>query len=172
MSSGSSNPSSLNFAFLACYSPLLDRLGAQAERYFKDDPNVEGLLTACVGVVESELESLQERNEVLAVTGLLASLRDRQRVTEFFRRRSMMNLLQQTPLFQELTRDIVLEAEQRGRIHTVLHQLEHKFGPLPEDVMTALQEITDSVTLDRLGLAVLDAPDLDTFRQQIPPAQN
>lgn len=39
MSIGSSNPISLNFAFLACYSPLLDRLGAQAERYFKADPN-------------------------------------------------------------------------------------------------------------------------------------
>ncbi len=61
--------------------------------------DLEGLLSACVEVVESEIESTQERSEVLAVTGLLASLRDRQRVAEFFRGRSLMNLLQQTPLF-------------------------------------------------------------------------
>lgn len=87
-----------------------------------------------------------------------------------------MNLLQQTPLFQELTRDIVLEAEQRAEKHVrldfLLHQLEHKFGPLPEDVKAALQATTDLGTLDRLGLALLDAPDLDTFRQQIPSAQS
>jgi hypothetical protein len=100
---------------------------------------------------------------------LLASLRDRQAVAEFFRRRSLMNLLQQTPLFQELTRDIVLEAEQRSKVQTLLHLLEHKFGLLPEAVATALQAITDLQILDRLGLALLDAPDLDTFCQQLPP---
>ncbi|AGY59162.1 hypothetical protein [Gloeobacter kilaueensis] len=130
--------------------------------------DVEGLLRASVEVIETELESLQERNEVLAVTGLLSSLRDQRTVVEFFRRRSIMNLLQQTPLFQELTRDIVLEAEQRGRIQALLVQLEYRFGPVPAEVETALQGISDPKILDRLGLAVLQAPDLNTFQQQVP----
>ncbi len=83
-----------------------------------------------------------------------------------------MNLLQQTPLFEELTRDIVQQAEQhgeqRGRIQTLLLQLQYKFGPLPAEVITALQGISDPETLNRLGLAVLEAPDLNTFRRQIP----
>jgi type I restriction enzyme, R subunit len=39
MSSNSTQPLSLNFAFLVSHSPLLDHLGAQAEQYFKNDPN-------------------------------------------------------------------------------------------------------------------------------------
>ncbi|MBW4697654.1 MAG: hypothetical protein KME03_07120 [Aphanocapsa lilacina HA4352-LM1] len=140
--------------------PLVPLMGSQ---------EVEGLLSASVEAVEAGLESSQERNEVLAVTGLLASLRDGQAVAEFFRRRSLMNLLQQTPLFQELTRDIVLETERRSKVQTLLHQLGHRFGSVPEAVATALQAITDPQILDRLSLALLDAPDLDTFRRQLPP---
>lgn len=71
MSSSSPSPISLNFAFLACYSPLLDRLGAQAERYFKDDPN-------------TSLLKLRQFGELLAQTvaaklGAFTSQREEQR---------------------------------------------------------------------------------------------
>ncbi|BAC88259.1 DUF4351 domain-containing protein [Gloeobacter violaceus] len=136
------------------------------------------LLEACTGVIEAEIESSQQRTEVLTVTGLLASLRDTQVVTEFFRRRSQMSLLTETPLFQELTRELVQQAvqqavhetEQRTRLQFLLHQLEHKFGPLPEDMLTALQAIADTDALDTLGLALLDAPDIEAFRRQLPPS--
>ncbi len=71
--------SSLNFAFLEYHNPLLDRLGAQAERYFKDDPNTSLLklrqfgellaqtTAAKLGVFTSQRE---EQN------GLLRRLRD------------------------------------------------------------------------------------------------
>lgn len=71
MSSGSSNPNSLNFAFLSYYNPLLDRLGAQAERYFRDDPN-------------TSLLKLRQFGELLAQTvaaklGIFTSQREEQR---------------------------------------------------------------------------------------------
>ncbi|UFP96771.1 DUF4351 domain-containing protein [Gloeobacter morelensis] len=87
----------------------------------------------------------------------------------------MLNLLQQTPLFQELTRDVVQQAEQRGeqrgRVEGGLQLLqrlfEHKFGPLPEDLRMTLEAIADAQELDRLGLGLMDAPDVETFRRQI-----
>lgn len=79
----------------------------------------------------------------------------------------MLNLLQQTPLFQELTQDAV----QRGRVEGGLQLLqllfEHKFGPLPEDLQTALETVADVDELDHLGLSLIDAPDVETFRKQI-----
>ncbi len=130
--------------------------------------DVEVLLTACVEAVESGLESQQERNEVLTVVGLLASLRDWQRVTEFFRRSSLMNLLQQTPLFQELTRDLVQQAVQeealRGRIEFLLRLLESKFGPLSDDLRQQLQQLTDLEQLENLFDVALEVPTLDDFR--------
>ncbi|BAC88119.1 glr0178 [Gloeobacter violaceus PCC 7421] len=130
--------------------------------------DVSSLLERCTALIESEIESGQERNEVLAVTGLLASLKDRRIVQAFFRTKSMLSLLQETPLFQELTQELVREADRRARLQFLQHQLEHKFGPMPEDVLTALQAITDVDALARLGIAVLDAMDIDAFRQQLP----
>lgn len=71
MSSDSFSPLSLNFAFLVCHNPLLDRLGAQAERYFKDDPN-------------TSLLKLRQFSELLAQTvaaklGVFSSHREEQR---------------------------------------------------------------------------------------------
>ncbi|UFP95843.1 hypothetical protein [Gloeobacter morelensis] len=130
--------------------------------------DVSSLLERCTAVVESEIESGQERSEVLAVTGLLASLKDRSIVRAFFRTKSMLSLLHETPLFQELTQELVQEADRHARLQFLQHLLEHKFGPLPEDLLTALQAVTDVDALDRLGLAVLDAVDIDAFRQQLP----
>jgi len=77
--------------------------------------DLESLLAQSTAIIEGEIESGQERNEVLGVTGLLASLKDSKLVQEFFRRRSLMNLLQQTPLFQELMKDLIEEKVQEVR---------------------------------------------------------
>lgn len=67
--------------------------------------------------------------------------------------------------------EAVEEAERRSRIESRLqllqHQLEYKSGLLPEDMLTVLQAIADVDELDRLGLSLLDALDIQTFRAQI-----
>ncbi|BAC91784.1 DUF4351 domain-containing protein [Gloeobacter violaceus] len=56
------------------------------------------------------------------------------------------------------------EAVQQSKFQLLLRLLERKFGPLPQDLRTSLQTITDGDALDRLGLALIDAPDLETFQ--------
>jgi predicted transposase YdaD len=137
--------------------------------------SLEVLLEQSTEVIQAGVQSSQQRNEVLAVAGLLASLRDVRVATEFFRRRAMLNLLQETPLFQELTRDIVEQAEQRGEqrgrvaegLQLLQQVFEHKFGPLPKDLQAALEAVTDAAELNRLHLCLLDTPDIKTFRGQI-----
>ncbi len=114
--------------------------------------------------------TLQEITDLSTLDRLGLALLDAADLETFKEQLSPRNMLRHTPLFQELTQDIVLEAMQRDKVQTLLRQLERKFGPLPEDITTALQASTDLGTLDRLGLALLDAPDLDAFRQQLPPA--
>jgi len=75
--------------------------------------SLEGLLEQATGVIEVGVKSVQERNEVLTVTGLLASLKDPSVVARFFRERSMMSLLTETPLFQELAREMAEQMAQQ-----------------------------------------------------------
>jgi predicted transposase YdaD len=133
--------------------------------------NLSELLEQATGVIEAQIQSSQERNEVLVVTGLLASLRDPSTVKQFFRERSIMSLLTETPLFQELTQELTQQARQEGVIEArradLLRVLTRKFGPVSEDLREAIQLIQDSERLERLLDAVIDAPDLDSFRSSL-----
>lgn len=131
--------------------------------------SLETLLEQAAEVIEAGVQSIQERNEVLTVTGLLASLKDARVVEQFMYARSIMSLLTETPLFQMLTQERVLDTLR----NTLLRALKHKFTAIPDDLTQAIQAITDSERLEQLHDAVIDAPNLDIFRAQAQlPVQN
>jgi hypothetical protein len=74
--------------------------------------SLETLLEQAAEVIEAGVQSIQERNEVLTVTGLLASLKDARVVEQFMYTRSIMSLLTETPLFQMLTQETREQAQQ------------------------------------------------------------
>jgi hypothetical protein len=78
-----------------------------------------------------------------------------------------MSLLTETPLFQKLTQERVLDNGRRN----VLLLVEHKFGRQGEDVIEAIAAITQTEALERLLLAAADASSLEAFRLSLP-AQN
>jgi hypothetical protein len=53
----------------------------------------------------------------------------------------------------------------KGRVQTLLKQLEEKFGPLPAELTSAMRAQTDLAVLKRWGTLVLRAATLDQFRQ-------
>jgi hypothetical protein len=63
-------------------------------------------------VIEAGVQSIQKRNEVLTVTGLLPSLKDARVVEQFMYTRSIMSLLTETPLFQMLIQGTREQAQQ------------------------------------------------------------
>jgi predicted transposase YdaD len=126
--------------------------------------SLEELLDQAAEVIEAGVQSIQERNEVLTVTGLLASLKDARVVEQFMYTRSIMSLLTETPLFQMLTQERVLDTGRRN----LLLLVEHKFGTQGEDVREAIAAITQTEALERLLLAAADASSLEAFRLSLP----
>jgi predicted transposase YdaD len=133
--------------------------------------SLEELLEQAAEVIEAGVQSIQERNEVLTVTGLLASLKDARVVEQFMYTRSIMSLLTETPLFQMLTQETREQAQQQARLETrradLLLLVEHKFGTQGEDVREAIEAITEAVALEQLLLAASDASTLQEFRSRL-----
>ncbi|MBC7883413.1 MAG: Rpn family recombination-promoting nuclease/putative transposase [Anaerolineae bacterium] len=126
--------------------------------------SLEELLEQAAEVVEAGVQSIQERNEVLTVTGLLASLKDARIVEQFMYARSIMSLLTETPLFQMLTQERVLDT----RRQSLLMLVEHKFGTQGQEVREAIEAINATEVLDQLLLAASDASSLEAFRLSFP----
>jgi predicted transposase YdaD len=126
--------------------------------------SLEALLEQAAEVVEAGVQSIQERNEVLTVTGLLASLKDARIVEQFMYARSIMSLLTETPLFQMLTQERVLDT----RRQSLLMLVEHKFGTQGQEVREAIEAINATEVLDQLLLAASDASSLEAFRLSFP----
>jgi predicted transposase YdaD len=129
--------------------------------------SLEQLLEQAAEVIEAGVQSIQERNEVLTVTSLLASLKDARVAEQFMNARSIMSLLTETPLFQMLTQERVLDT----RRQSLLLLVEHKFGAQGGDLREAIEAITETAVLDQLLLAASDASSLEAFRLRLP-AQN
>jgi predicted transposase/invertase (TIGR01784 family) len=71
--------------------------------------------------------------------------------------------LRNTRVFQEGVEEGRQEAEHR----ILLKQLTHKFGPLSAQVVSQIQAITDTEKLEQLAKALIDAPNLHTFLQDL-----
>jgi hypothetical protein len=74
-----------------------------------------------------------------------------------------MNLLTETPLFQMLTQERVLDTLR----NSLLRQLERRLGPVPDDLRQQLQQITDPERLEQLLDAAVDSDSLDDFRSHL-----
>jgi hypothetical protein len=101
------------------------------------------------------------------VTSLLASLKDARVAEQFMNARSIMSLLTETPLFQMLTQERILDT----RRQSLLLLVEHKFGAQAQEVREAIEAINETGVLDQLLLAASDASSLEAFRLRLP-AQN
>lgn len=96
-------------------------------------------------------------------------------VEAFFRTRSVMSLLSETPLFQLLTQEIReqarQEAQQQARLDTrradLLRVLARKFGILPENIYEAIQTITVPERLEQLLDAAIDSATLQDFHSHL-----
>ena len=100
-----------------------------------------------------------ERENMLAVTQVLARLRynDPGILALFGGRQSMI----ESPLIQELEAEFTHKAKQES----ILLVLEGRFGPVPEDIRTAVQRVQDTPALRATTLLAARCPDLDAFRR-------
>ena len=127
----------------------------------------EELLSSCVEAIGRQVESTQQRTELLTVALLLASIRVQPAfLTAFLESRAMFDLLQDTPLGQQLLQESELRGEVAGLRRALVRQLTHRFGPLPDELLASLQSITQPERLELLLDAATDAPDLASFRRQ------
>ena len=99
-----------------------------------------------------------ERENLLAVTQVLARLRYNEpgQLALFGGRQSMI----ESPLIKELEEEFTLKAMHKS----ILRVLEARFGPVPEDVRTAVQRVVNEPALLEMTSLAARCPDLDAFR--------
>jgi hypothetical protein len=99
----------------------------------------------------------EERANLLAVTQILAGLR--------FNDPRLLAILGGS---QAMIDSPVLQEYIAQRMHkTITRFLQGRFGPVPQDVTTALQAIRDEAKLDELAEFAGLCPDLDAFRTRL-----
>jgi hypothetical protein len=130
-------------------------------------------LAACGEILTTEVQSTQERQDLLALTVFFAALQQRSApvIESFLRSREMLNLLEESWLARELTAKAKAEGEARGEAKAtqrhLIRLLTHKFGVLPEPVANTLLGITDLSRLEELIDIVIDATSLQEFISQL-----
>ena len=104
-----------------------------------------------------------ERENMLAVTQVLARLRynDPGILALFGGRQSMI----ESPLIQELESEFTSKATHNAMHKSILVVLEARFGPVSEDIRTAVQRVQDESALVALTQLAARCPDLDEFRR-------
>lgn len=148
----------------------------------------DDLLERSLTALDTQVQSEQERKELLSGAALLASIRvNAEVIFALLRSRAMLNLLEDTPLGQLLLAEREArgraegqaEGEARGRAEgqaegraegirqVLLHQLNRRFGPLPEHLTQQLLDIRDPERLNALADAAFDAQDIEAFRLQL-----
>ncbi|MDS3861018.1 Rpn family recombination-promoting nuclease/putative transposase [Thermosynechococcaceae cyanobacterium BACA0444] len=136
-----------------------------------NSPNPDGLLTEVVRRLET-LEDRELRLSLTAYTYLLGGLR--------FKKEMLKQLLREEIMRESVTyRELVETSEQRGiqrgrqegEVLLTLRQLNHKFGPLSEDMSQQIRSLS-LPQLENLAEALLDfqtPTDLMAWLQQIYP---
>jgi predicted transposase YdaD len=134
------------------------------------------LLEESLTALEERLESSEERTSLMKAAALLASLRTKPNVIlSILRDRAMLNLLEDTPLGQQLLAEREARgreaAREEGRRHVVeltLRQLQSRLKALPSSITERVSQLSLS-KLDELSLALLDfsnVSDLQTWLEQ------
>ena len=116
----------------------------------------ETILRQCRERIDLQARA-EERQNLLVVTGVLASLRynDPQLLAIFGGKGTMLEF----PIIQE----IVAETRQED----ILTFLKARFGPVPQDLVAEFQAIVDQQKLQRLAEQAGICPDLNSFRAQM-----
>jgi hypothetical protein len=130
--------------------------------------SVEELLEACTESINEQVQSNQERSELIGIALLMATLRNKNiSARDFLRRREMSNILLESPIFEELFGDRLEAAKHESRRQIVLEALEHKFGVLPEDLTQRITSIADTQRLKQLLYAAMDDSTLESFQKKL-----
>jgi hypothetical protein len=134
--------------------------------------SVEELLETCTESISEQVQSNQERSELIGIALLMATLRNKNiSARDFLRRKEMSNILLESPIFEELFGEKLEEARQQTLLDTerqaVLRALQHKFRSLPEELTQRMESITDRQRLEQLLYAAMDAATLESFQQQL-----
>ena len=122
--------------------------------HFEGPP--EPILQQCRELIDRHAPP-EERANLLAVSQVLTRLRynDQQLLSIFGGSRIMI----ESPLIQELFAD---------RLHKLITRiLTERFGPVPQDVATALQTVQEEQRLDNLVIWADRCPDLQAFRARL-----
>jgi hypothetical protein len=116
----------------------------------------EPLFQQCRAIIDQKARPEEQAN-LLAVTQVLARLRynDQGLLALLGGRRPML----ESPLIQELW------AERTQQL--LMRIIEARFGPLPPEVVTAVQAITANDRLEELAIQAARCPDLAAFREQL-----
>jgi hypothetical protein len=134
--------------------------------------SVEELLETCTESISEQVQSNQERSELIGIALLMATLRNKNiSARDFLRRKEMSNILLESPIFEELFGEKLEEARQQTLLDTerqaVLRALQHKFRSLPEELTQRMESVTDRQRLEQLLYAAMDAASLESFQQQL-----
>lgn len=128
------------------------------------------LLEESFTALSEQVESREEQVELMRVTALLASIRTNPDViVSLLRGRAMLNLLEDTPLGQQLLAEREARGQAEGLRQALLRQLGRRFGMVPEDVVQLLRNIHEVERLSTLIDTAFDAEDLGAFRCQLDP---
>ena len=69
----------------------------------------------------------------------------------------------ESPVLQEFLQEAVVERDRKD----ILRFLAERFGPLPQEIASALQRIQDESRLQELIDCAATCPDLDAFRTRL-----
>ncbi|MEZ4866330.1 MAG: hypothetical protein R3C14_33745 [Caldilineaceae bacterium] len=82
--------------------------------------------------------------------------------------RSVPEVLEKLPTFQEALDEREQRGEQRARQQTLLLLLEHKFGAIPAAIRSQIDHTTDLSQLDQWLLQVMDRDTLAAIDWELP----
>jgi hypothetical protein len=141
-------------------------------------------------LIESDLPEL-DKTALLAVLSVFLGLRDKEKARKILKeQRERMNVLAESPIFQEVLQMGRDEGEAKGRMegrmegqiegraqgearalrHAVLLVLKSRFGESASAVSEALEKCSDSALLDAALVGAASVPSVEDFqRRHLPP---
>jgi predicted transposase YdaD len=142
-------------------------------------------LNSCSELLDSEVESTQERQDLLTLAIFFGALQPRSVavIESFLRSRQMLNLLEESWLAKELVAKAEAKGEAKGEArgkaegqvegearatrNNLIRLLTRKFGVLPAALTDNLTGITELSSLERLMDIAIDANSLEGFLSQM-----
>jgi hypothetical protein len=130
--------------------------------HFEGPP--ESIFQQCRARIDHEAAP-EERENLLAVTQVLAALRyNERRLFQFLGGRDAMI---ESPVLQELKAEWTREAAREAKRRAIVDVLVARFGPQAEEIATQLETIADDSRLKELVKVAAVCSDLPSFRKEL-----